>query len=189
MRNLALTAILVAMASLPSVARGQRFSPPVFRPPVFRPPAPHFMPHPVVHPQGGRSDDTTWIWIVGGGLVVVAVIVAVVVIRKRNRVFRIRIVGTPPGEAPEAVRGAWIGLELPLAPGETGLRPLQQFEVVSLQAVGAERGYLVDGRQAVELLAAHHPEAAAWWRSNCAEALAARGQLAFPPEVCEKVGR
>jgi hypothetical protein len=186
MRNLALTAILLALASWPSVAVGQRFSPPrIFRPPVVRPPAPHFIP--VVHPHGGRSDDNTWWWIAGFGAVVLIVVIAIVVARNRKKVLAIRIVGTPPGEAPEAIRGAWVGLELPLAPGETGLRPLQQFEVVSLQAAGVERGYLVDGRRAVELLAAHNPKAAAWWQDNCAEALAARGNMVFPPEVCEKV--
>ena len=32
----------------------------------------------------------------------------------------VRIIATPPGEAPEEVRRAWVGLELPLAAGETG---------------------------------------------------------------------
>ncbi|HEY7315037.1 MAG TPA: hypothetical protein VH643_37170 [Gemmataceae bacterium] len=32
----------------------------------------------------------------------------------------VRIIATPPGEAPEEIRQAWLGLELPLAAGETG---------------------------------------------------------------------
>ncbi len=35
---------------------------------------------------------------------------------------KIRIVACPPGEAPQAVREAWIGLELPLPPGRLGHR-------------------------------------------------------------------
>jgi hypothetical protein len=34
----------------------------------------------------------------------------------------VRVIAAPPGEAPEAVRRAWVGLELPLAAGETGPR-------------------------------------------------------------------
>jgi hypothetical protein len=37
-------------------------------------------------------------------------------------VIFIRIIATPSGEASEEVRRAWIGLELPLAAGETGPR-------------------------------------------------------------------
>jgi len=155
---------------------------------VVRPAVPHFVPHPVVQPRGGgQSQDIPWPWILGGGAVVLIVGIVLLLAIKRRRVRIIRIVSTPPGEAPEAVRGAWVGLELPLAAGETGPRPLQQFEVLSLQSTGIARGYLVDGRQALGLLAARHPEAAAWWRDNCAEALAARAQIAFPPDVCEPV--
>jgi hypothetical protein len=187
MRSLLLVVLLLwTWTGWTGAVWGQRFTPPPFRPPVFRPaPVPHFLPHPVGHRQAGQSDDQTWLWILGVGAVILVVIV--IVVWNRNRTKRIRIVSTPPGEAPEAVRGAWVGLELPLAAGETGPRPLQQIEVVSLQTTGLGMGYLVDGRAAVALLAAQHPEAAAWWHENCAAALAARAHMAFPPEVCERV--
>jgi hypothetical protein len=43
--------------------------------------------------------------------------------------MEIRIVNVPPGEAPEAIRAAWVGLILPLAPGETGPRNFVGFGV------------------------------------------------------------
>jgi hypothetical protein len=55
-------------------------------------------------------------------------------------------------DAPEAIRGTWVGLELPLAVGETGLRPLDQIEVLSLQRTGKAQGYLVDTNQALSIL-------------------------------------
>jgi hypothetical protein len=85
------------------------------------------------------------------------------------------------------VRGAWVGLELPLAAGETGLRPLDQLEVLSLQHTGKTQGYLVDTSRALAILAGRHPEAAAWWHDHCAAALASRAHLVFPPEVCEPI--
>ena len=38
-------------------------------------------------------------------------------VRARPQVANIRIIACPPGEAPQAVREAWIGLELPLPLG------------------------------------------------------------------------
>src|SRR5258708_2466637 len=40
--------------------------------------------------------------------------------RRKEVVVFVRIIATPTGEPPEEVRRAWIGLELPLAAGETG---------------------------------------------------------------------
>ena len=91
----------------------------------------------------------------------------------------IRIIGTPPGEAPEEVRREWVGLELPLAAGETGARVVPSAGVLSgprsfLAALGRmlrgrftrRRGYAVEVAAAVAALEHVHPDAAAWWRSN-----------------------
>src|SRR5947199_83534 len=43
----------------------------------------------------------------------------------------IRIIDVPPGEAPEWVRRAWVGLVLPLAPGEYGPRVLAAAGVLT----------------------------------------------------------
>jgi hypothetical protein len=109
-----------------------------------------------------------------------------------NRVVaNVRIVRTPPGEAPEAIRRAWVGVELPLRQGETKAGPHLTVGVLSQQ--GAETmmagsGYAVDGRAAVQALAAHSPEAAAWWREHAPHVLEPGYRLWFPREVCERVG-
>jgi hypothetical protein len=101
--------------------------------------------------------------------------------------IRARIVAVPPGEAPERVRRAWVGLELPLAPGETGPRDQLAYGVLSNGSVGSRKGYAVDGCKAVALLEAKDPDAAAWWRRNAPHVLTRGYQLVFPAEVCEQV--
>jgi hypothetical protein len=183
--------VLLILVLPPEIGWAQRFAP---RPPSFRPPtpAPRFTPGPHVplHSTsrgGAQDDDKNWIWwVVGGGFGLGGLCWAISA-ACRKQVIRIRIHSTPPGEAPEHVRSAWIGLELPLIPGETGPRPVEQVEVLSMQKIGATMGYLVDGKRAIELLAARSTEAAAWWKENCAAFLEANGCFVFPPEVCERV--
>src|SRR5580698_1418153 len=89
----------------------------------------------------------------------------------------IRITKTPPGEAPEAIRSAWVGLLLPLA--VSGPRTVPAVGVLSrpktffgwllarlFGRIKLKRGYLVESHRAIELLAAQKPEAAKWWREN-----------------------
>ena len=45
--------------------------------------------------------------------------------------MKIRIISTPPGEAPEKVRQAWIGLEIPVPPRFAGRRRGYAFGVLS----------------------------------------------------------
>lgn len=129
--------------TIASDARGQ-FRIPIripVRVPVRPTPIPHHVPLP--HHFPGSNDQprtnekkpaaaeqkttaeaaTPWALIVLlGGLAVTAA--AVVWYRRASRV-RIRIVRTPNGEAPESVRRAWVGLELPLAGGQTDPRRLE----------------------------------------------------------------
>lgn len=95
----------------------------------------------------------------------------------RPPAFKVRIIRAPIGEAPEWVREAWVGLELPLAhleevTVETGgvltgprswlacwwARLTGRIEVVS--------GYVVKSDRAIDLLARSRPEAAEWWRTH-----------------------
>lgn len=103
----------------------------------------------------------------------------------------VRIVGRPAGEAPEWVRDAWVGLELPLA----APRP------IAIETVGVlsgrhpltggksqrREGYVVLAARAVDVLAREQPEAAAWWRINAAELLGPDNCLQFETSVCEPV--
>ncbi len=74
---------------------------------------------------------------------------------------KIRIVACPPGEAPQAVREAWIGLELPLPPGRLGHR----------------RGWLTTG-------VVSGPRT--WWRESCAYLLDGKRHLLFPADFCQE---
>jgi hypothetical protein len=113
--------------------------------------------------------------------------------------MQIRIIGVPPGEAPEWVRRAWVGLALPLAPGETGPRTLPGSGVLSgprgcvaglahllLFRVIWQRGYVTDAARAVWLLAEHAPEAAAWWHEHVPHAVRPGRHFIFAAEVCRE---
>lgn len=110
--------------------------------------------------------------------------------------MNIRIVDIPPGEAPEHVRKAWVGLVLPLAEGEGGRRTLPVFGVISaprtrwriflallLRRFTRADGYVVDAPTAIERLAQSSPEAADWWRSNAPHLLQEGQRFVFYGEA------
>ena len=111
----------------------------------------------------------------------------------------IRITATPPGEAPEPIRSAWVGLYLPLASGKqprtlktvgvlTGPKSLfaSWFAVLSGRADDTE-GYLVSSRTAIERLDAVAPEAAAWWREHAAHFMQRHRLFVFDVHACDPV--
>ena len=113
----------------------------------------------------------------------------------------IRIIAAPPGEAPEEVRRAWVGLELPLVAGETGPRAVRGVGVLSgprtffgqLFALLTGRscqeyGYVIDAHQALVLLAEKAPWAAQWWRECAPHAVEPGRNFIFAAEVCAKAG-
>jgi hypothetical protein len=108
----------------------------------------------------------------------------------------VRIIATPPGEAPEEVRRAWVGLELPLAAGENGPRTIPVGGVLTgartfwgklFKLLTGQRryghGYVVDAAQALVLLAERAPWAAQWWR-ECAPHCWQPGFLFLFPAAC-----
>jgi hypothetical protein len=116
--------------------------------------------------------------------------------------MQVRITGVPPGEAPEWVRRAWVGLVLPLASGENGPRTRRGAGVLTgprgcatalvhllLGRTTLWTGYVIDADVAVWLLAERSPEAAAWWRENAPHALQPGRRFIFPQEVCEEEWR
>ena len=91
----------------------------------------------------------------------------------------LKITATPPGEAPQWVREAWVGLALPLAQSCTHAHTLPTFGVLThpknwfTQSVsrffgGARReaGYVVECATAIEILDRIRPDAAGWWREH-----------------------
>jgi hypothetical protein len=113
----------------------------------------------------------------------------------------IRIIATPPGEAPEEVRRAWIGLDLPLAAGETGPRTVPVGGVLTgprtflgklFKLLAGRRqysyGYVIDAPQALVLLAEKAPWAAQWWRECAPHCWQPGSKFVFAAEACAAVG-
>jgi len=108
----------------------------------------------------------------------------------------IRIIDVPPGEAPDVVRKAWVGLVLPV------LGPLQEYPTFGVLSgpkteIGVriytrlgrarwESGYLVEARVAVSILEMVNPEAAEWWRTNTPHLLTTAGCFIFQAPVCRE---
>ncbi len=113
--------------------------------------------------------------------------------------MNIRIVKTPPGEAPEEIRKAWVGVVVPLprfSPLQktwtsgvvSGPRSRFGFLIAALSGrLERKLVYQVSGREAVDALAAHSPQAAAWWRQYAPHVLRRGSRLGFPADVCEEV--
>ena len=93
---------------------------------------------------------------------------------------KFKIIATPPGQAPEWVRQAWIGLELPLSESTDGL----QSGVLGGRPENLG-GYSVSGGVAIDLLLEKNSEAAQWWQENMPGIVYAK--LVFKREVCELV--
>ncbi len=97
----------------------------------------------------------------------------------------IRIVKTPPGQAPQWVREAWIGVEIPL--------PRQEGGGVSMGVRGGSPdsrnrgGYQVDTATAIERLRSSNRGAAEWWDQAGIAGWASR--LEFGGEFCELISR
>jgi hypothetical protein len=113
----------------------------------------------------------------------------------------IHIVSTPPGEAPEQVRRAWIGLELPLAGPLAGTRSVHSSGVVSgprgflgvllgllTGRVKETQGWVVKVRPAMAVLAARAPEAEAWWRQNVPRMFDGDRSFVFAASCAQLVG-
>lgn len=116
----------------------------------------------------------------------------------------VRIIAVPPGEAPLPVREAWVGLLLPLVPGDEGPVRLWGQGVLSgpkkpagrwgrwwrrlTGQVRAQRGYRVFVLTALERLEQKSPEAARWWRTSTPHLVAPGQVFIFSAQVGELTG-
>ena len=114
---------------------------------------------------------------------------------------KIRIIAIPPGEAPDHIRQAWIGVVIPLLPppfdrlrciSTAGVlsgpkTPLGQISALLRGKSTKRYGYAVEALTAVGALAEKNPEAAKWWRQNTSYLMEKGGMLVFPADVCEDV--
>ncbi|HQR09124.1 MAG TPA: hypothetical protein PLN21_20045 [Gemmatales bacterium] len=97
---------------------------------------------------------------------------------------QMKIIARPPGDAPEWVRDAWIGLVLPMA---VELLP----EAASTKAKSQEViRFAVYAHEAMAILAAAQPKAAEWWKQKFPAAFTSKTLIFdFAREVCELVNR
>ena len=109
----------------------------------------------------------------------------------------IRIIATPPGEAPEEIRRAWVGVRIPLplfhrrAKGwrSAGVLTGPKSLVARLSALFSGRlerrqGYAVSVLDAISALEAANPAAARWWRENAPHVVRPGKAFVFAAEVC-----
>ena len=114
--------------------------------------------------------------------------------------MHIRIKSIPPGEAPEHIRQAWVGLVIPVPPRVTERRNFLGFGVLSgpknrlgallallLGRAKRKAGYLVSSKMALDLLAARSPEAADWWRQNAPRFFEPDQGFIFSIDSCEEL--
>jgi hypothetical protein len=102
---------------------------------------------------------------------------------------RIRIIAAPPGEAPPAIRAAWIGCVLPLV-GRTDSPEFGGASrgVMSGKPANVGAGYGVPALEALLVLERHDPAAANWWREHAPRLLQPGKVLVFAAAVCELLG-
>jgi len=112
--------------------------------------------------------------------------------------YRIRIVRRPEGEAPEWVRDAWIGVELPVLVPEPvstfGFGVLTGPKNIVLEwvlcVIGRAKpiaGYVVAADTAVACLMEHSPTAAEWWRTEVPYLVRPGARFVFDAPSCDRI--
>ena len=94
--------------------------------------------------------------------------------------MQIKIIATPPGDAPEWVREEWIGLTLPVAENIPNKRTIVSG-VLGGPALNIG-GYPIRTADAIEILRKKSLEAAKWWDENVFQDL--MPWLILKKEVC-----
>lgn len=109
---------------------------------------------------------------------------------------KVRIIQAPIGEAPEWVREAWVGLELPLVERHeitaetggvlTGPTSLIGYWWARLRGkLHSTTGYTVRSARAIELLERTRPDAANWWRTHAPRFCDPNEGFIFDSPACE----
>ena len=96
---------------------------------------------------------------------------------------KIRIIAVPPGQAPEWVRGCWVGLEMETlgqVPRDAALCGAVDGSSVSANA----GGFRVKADTALRALVAVAPDAAHWWQGRSILRYGSTAELVFKSEVC-----
>jgi hypothetical protein len=82
----------------------------------------------------------------------------------------------------------WVGLELPIAPGRSGVYSVETGGLFD----GKEKpdttiGYIVIAKEAIDILETKSRVAATWWRTNVPQLLTPGRALIFQEYACEPI--
>jgi hypothetical protein len=118
-------------------------------------------------------------------------------------VKHIRIIATPPGEAPTHIREAWIGMTLPLAEiphpqpsywRTVGVLRKDQGWFSTLKRLFRSSlveqpipSYVVSVLVAMEALRAHSPSAVDWWERHTPHLMNPGSMFCFDASCCEEI--
>ncbi|MFA6183496.1 MAG: hypothetical protein WC682_00155 [Parcubacteria group bacterium] len=93
-----------------------------------------------------------------------------------------KIIDVPPGQAPEWVRKAWIGLVMPVAEN-------LPTHTIAMGVLGGKaenpNGYPVETSIAIQILKEKSPDAAQWWTEHVSPIF--MRWLIFKEEVCQLI--
>ena len=100
----------------------------------------------------------------------------------------VRIVSRPRGDAPEWVRDAWIGVDVPLSPDHQNEGPQLYTGSGVYQDPGKYQldSYRVLSMEAIDALAQKDSRAANWWKQNT-HFYDPRGSFLFDASSCQLV--
>ena len=163
---------------------------------LFRMLAPLLLAYSILGPLvAGAPGPWDWVLILLAVLSVIAAFWA----KPRDRIVSaIRVTRVPAGEAPPEIRGAWVGMVLPLkhkrvsryltagvVSGPRGLLAVLKHLLTFRYKV--QGGYIVQSSVAIAALEAANPQAAKWWRDNTRFNNRSRRNLLFPEDCCEAI--
>jgi hypothetical protein len=99
---------------------------------------------------------------------------------------RFRIISTPPGEPPVAIRAAWVGCVLPMyATTDDPKISKHQKGVLSGRKEDLAPGFVVRALDAVRELEQRNSQAARWWQEHAPQVMKAGQLFAFAADACE----
>jgi hypothetical protein len=97
--------------------------------------------------------------------------------------MKVKIVRTPPGEAPLWVREAWVGLEMESV-GRAEAGELLMIGACGGRAVNGD-GFRITAQEAMRALGEKREDAKAWWTQR--SVMAPDSELVFATHVCAVV--
>ena len=105
-----------------------------------------------------------------------------------NAMAKIRIISTPPGQAPEEIREDWVEIEIPL-PTKLSDEDLHSIGVLGGEPDQKDDAYFVETNVAITALAEANRAAVYWWiewRNHTSVGRSSKF-LGFSKSVCELV--